>query len=112
MKRRTTTAQINAAFPLIEVIKAVTYNKSTYTTVAIDTATFTENLQFLAESGKLTDCMGWTYERNPSSKNEYIFESGRMNPECNAYVTAWMRVKDGVTQEGLEELLLLRDVDE
>ena len=112
MRRRTTTAQINAALPFMEVIKAKYYDKDTYTTTTIDNATFTENIQFLAESGRLTDCMGWTYERNPSSKNEYIFESGRMNPECNAYVTAWMRVKDGVTQEGLEELLLLRDVDE
>ena len=101
MRRRTTTAQINAAFPLIEVIKAETYNKSTYTTVTIDTATFTENLQFLAESGKLTDCMGWTYERNPSSDREYIFESGRMNPECDVIVTVWMRVKDGVNREDL-----------
>ena len=70
MRRRTTTAQINAALPFMEVIKAECYNKDTYTTTAIDTATFTENLQFLAESGKLTDCMGWTYEKNPGSKSE------------------------------------------
>lgn len=112
MRRRTTIAQINDALPMMEVIKAEYYNKYTYTTTTIDTATFTENLQFLAESGKLTDCMGWTYERNPGSKSEYIIESGRMNQESNAFVTVWMRVKDGVTQEGLEELLLLRDVDE
>lgn len=57
MRRRTTTAQINDALLFLEVIKAECYNKDTYTTTDIDTATFTENLQFLAESGKLTDCM-------------------------------------------------------
>ena len=112
MKRRTTTAQINAALPMLEVIKAEHYSKGTYTKTAIDTATFTENLQFLAESGKLIGCMGWTYERNPGSDREYIFETGRMNPECDVIVTVWMRLNDGVTQEGIEEMLLLRDVDE
>lgn len=111
MRRRTTTAQINAALPMMEVIKAEYYNKDTYTTTAIDTATFTENLQFLAESGKLTDCMGWTYERNPGSKSEYIIESGRMNQESNAFVTAWMRLNDGVNSEDLEKILLLTEED-
>ena len=109
MKRRTTTAQINDALPMMEVVKAEHYNKDTYTTTAIDTATFTENLQFLAESGKLTDCMGWTYERNPGSKSEYIFESGRMNAECNAVVTAWMRINDGVGMDEVEKMLLMKE---
>lgn len=111
MRRRTTTAQINDALPFMEVIKAEYYNKDTYTTTDIDTATFTENLQFLAESGKLTDCMGWTYERNPGSKSEYIFESGRMNAECNAYVTAWMRLIDGVSRDEVEKMLLMKEED-
>ena len=111
MRRRTTIAQINDALPFLEVIKAEYYNKDTYTTTAIDTATFTENLQFLAESGKLTDCMGWTYERNPGSKSEYIIESGRMNAECNAYVTAWMRLIDGVSRDEVEKMLLMKEED-
>ena len=111
MRRRTTTAQINAALSFMEVIKAEYYNKDTYTTTNIDTATFTENLQFLAESGKLTDCMGWTYERNPGSKSEYIIESGRMNQESNAFVTAWMRINDGVNSEDLEKILLITEED-
>ena len=105
MRRRTTTAQINDALPMMEVIKAEYYNKDTYVTTAIDTEIFTENMQFLAEPGKLTDCMGWTYEKNPGSKSEYIIESGRMNAECNAYVTAWMRLIDGVNSEDLEKIL-------
>ena len=109
MRRRTTTDQINDALPMMEVVKAEHYNKDTYTTTAIDTATFTENLQFLAESGKLTDCMGWTYERNPGSKSEYIFESGRMNAECNAFVTAWMRINDGVGMDEVEKMLLMKE---
>lgn len=111
MRRRTTTTQINAALPLMEVIKAEHYNKSTYTTTTIDTETFTENMQFLAESGKLIDCLGWTYEKNPDSNSEYIFETGRMNQECNAFVTAWMRLKDGVNSEDLEKILLLTEED-
>lgn len=111
MRRRTTTAQINDALPMMEVIKAEYYNKDTYTTTDIDTATFTENLQFLAESGKLTDCMGWTYERNPGSKSEYIFETGRMNAECNAFVTVWMRLNDGVGSDEVEKLLLMKEED-
>ena len=109
MRRRTTTTQINDALPFMDVVKAEYYNKDTYTTTDIDTATFTENLQFLAESGKLTDCMGWTYERNPGSKSEYIFETGRMNAECNAFVTVWMRLNDGVGSYEVEKLLLLEE---
>lgn len=111
MRRRTTTAQINAALPFMEVIKAEYYNKDTYETTAIDTEIFTENMQFLAESGKLTDCMGWTYERNPGSKSEYILESGRMNQESNAYVTAWMRLIDGVSRDEVEKMLLMKEED-
>ena len=112
MRRRTTTAQINDALPFMEVIKAEYYNKDTYTTTDIDTATFTENLQFLAEAGKLTDCMGWTYERNPGSKSEYIFESGRMNQESNAFVTVHMRLKDDVNSEDLEKMLLITEEEQ
>lgn len=111
MRRRTTTAQINDTLPMMEVIKAEYYNKDTYTTTAIDTEIFTENMQFLAESGKLTDCMGWTYEKNPGSKSEYIIESGRMNAECNAYVTAWMRLNDGVSRDEVEKMLLMKEED-
>ena len=111
MRRRTTTAQINDALPFMEVIKAEYYNKDTYTTTDIDTEIFTENMQFLAESGKLTDCMGWTYEKNPGSKSEYIIESGRMNAECNAYVTVWMRLNDGVNREEVEKMLLKEEED-
>ena len=111
MRRRTTTAQINAALPMMEVIKAEYYNKDTYTTTTIDNATFIENIQFLAESGRITDCMGWTYERNPGSKSEYIIESGRMNQESNAFVTAWMRLNDGVGSDEVEKILLLTEED-
>lgn len=111
MRRRTTTAQINDALPLMEIIKAEYYNKDTYTTTDIDTATFTENFQFLAESGKLTSCLGWTYERNFNSKNEYILETGRMNAECDGYLTVWMCLKDGVSMDDLEKMLLMIEED-
>ena len=111
MRRRTTTTQINDALPFMDVVKAEHYNKDTYTTTDIDNATFTENLQFLAESGKLIDCLGWTYEKNPGPKSEYIFETGRMNQECNAYVTAWMRLNDGVSRDEVEKMLLMKEED-
>lgn len=109
MKRRTTTAQINNILPMMEVVKAEYYNKDTYTTTAINKDTFTENIQFLAESGILTDCMGWTYEKNCSSDREYIIETGRMNAESNAFVTVWMRLNDGVPREDLEKILLVEE---
>ena len=112
MKRRTTTAQINAALPMMDVVKVEYYNKDTYTTTAIDTEIFTENLQFLAESGKLIDCLGWNYEKNPDADREYIFETGRRNSESDAIVTAWMRLKDDVNSDDLEDLLMLRNVDD
>ena len=112
MKRRTTTAQINAALPMMDVVKAEYCNKDTYTAAAIDTATFTENLQFLAECGILTDCLGWTYEKNPDADKEYIFETGRMNAECNAFVTVHMRLNDGVNSDDLEKMLLITEEEQ
>lgn len=109
MRRRTTTAQINNTLPIMEVVKAEYYNKDTYTTAAIDKDTFTDNIQFLAEAGILTNCMGWTYEKNCSSEREYIFESGRMNPECNVIVTIRMRLKDDVSKEEFEKMLLVKE---
>lgn len=111
MRRRTTTAQINEAFSMMDVIKAEYYDKDTCTTAVIDNDVFTENFQFLAESGKLTACLGWTYERDLDSKSEYIFETGRMNAECNAFVTAWMRLNDGVGMDEIEKILLLTEED-
>lgn len=111
MRRRTTTAQINEAFPMMDVIKAEYFDKDTCTTAVIDNDVFTENFQFLAESGKLTACLGWTYERDLDSKSEYIFETGRMNAECNAFVTAWMRLNDGVGMDEIEKILLLTEED-
>lgn len=53
--------------------------------------------------------MGWTYEKNCSSEREYIFESGRMNPECNVIVTIRMRLKDDVSKEEFEKMLLVKE---
>ena len=96
---------------MMEVVKVEYYNKDTYTTAVIDNDVFTENFQFLAESGKLTSCLGWTYERNFKSKNEYIFETGRMNAECDGYLTVWMRLKDGVSMDEVEKMLLMIEED-
>lgn len=112
MKRRTTTAQINAALPMMDVVRAEYGNKDTYTTTAIDAEIFTENLQFLAECGALIDCMGWNYERNPDADREYIFETGRMNAESDAFVTVWMHLKDDVNRDEVEKMLLITEEEQ
>lgn len=113
MKKHTTTAQINAALAdnLLQVAKVECYNKSTHQTTTLDNNTFTESLQYLNESSSLADCIGWNYERNPGTDREYIFETGRMNPECDVIVTVWMRIKDGVGMDELEKMLLKEEED-
>lgn len=109
MKRRTTTAQINTALPMIEVIKAEVYDKTIHETTVLDIDTFIENIQFLNESGVFTDSIGWTYEKNCNSDKGYIFETGRMNSECNVIVTVQMRTKDDVSMDQMEKILLVEE---
>ncbi len=109
MKRRTTTAQINTVLPMMNVIKAEVYDKTIHETTVLDKDTFIENIQFLNESGVFTDSIGWTYEKNPSTDKGYIFETGRINPECNVIVTVQMRAKDDVSMDQMEKILLVEE---
>lgn len=107
MKRRTTTSQINTALPMMDVIKAEVYDKTIHETTVLDKDTFIKDIQFLNESGVFADGLGWTYEKNHGTDKGYIFETGRINPECNVIVTVQMRVKDDVSMDEMEKILLV-----
>lgn len=102
MRIRTTTAQINAALPLLELINAECYNKDTRQVTTIDSGTFDENLQFLNEAGSFVECIGWNCEL---TGREVIIETGRKNAECDCIITAYLRLNDGVSKDGLENIL-------
>lgn len=105
MKRTTTTKKIIQAFSITQIVKAECYNKDTHQITAIDNDTFNENLQFMNESGRFIDCIGWTYEKNHTSDREVIIETGRHNAECDCIITAFLRVNDGVSMDDLENML-------
>lgn len=73
--------------------------------------TFIENFQFLNESGIFADGLGWTYEKNCNLDKGYIFETGRINPECNVIVTVQICVKDDVSMDEMEKILLVEEED-
>lgn len=110
MKKRTTTYQINKAISnnLLLVSKEEYYNKTTYQMSTLDNDTFTENLEFLVESGIFADCISWTYERNYKLNGEYIVEVGRMS-DCNVIVTVHCRVNDSADDDEVERLLLVEE---
>lgn len=112
MRKRTTTVQINTGLSMMEVTKAECYDKNTREITAMEPEVFTENLEFLNESGLLSNALGWNYERNPETNGEYIIETSRMNPESDVILTFWVRLKDGVSSEDLENILRKVEVEE
>lgn len=112
MKKRTTTYQINKAISnnLLLVSKVECYNKTTYQMSTLDNDTFTENLEFLVESGIFADCISWTYERNFKSK-DYIIETGRMNSESTYIVIVYCCKSDDAV-DSVEKMLLASGMEE
>lgn len=108
MKKRTTTHQINATITnkLLQVVKVEVQNKSTYQMSTMDNDTFIEALEFLAESDVFADCVGWKYEKCHGPNGEYIFETGRLNPESDYIVSVYMRMRSGVSKEELDDMLV------
>lgn len=49
--------------------------------------------------------MDWHYERNISAKDEYILDSGAMNPYSENVVTVYLRVAENVIGEKIEKML-------
>jgi len=108
MRKRTTTKQLNSAITnnLLHITKAEIYYKTSRKTETIDTDKFKDSLDFLCESGVFADAIGWHYERNISAKDEYILDSGTMNPYSENVVTVYLRVADGMNVEDIERTLL------
>ena len=87
--------------------KAEIYHKTSRKTETIDVDKFKDSLDFLCESGVFADFVDWHYERNISTKGEYILDSGAMNPYSDNVVTVYLRVADGMNVEDIERTLLL-----
>jgi len=107
MKKATTTKQINEAITngLLQITKAECSYKSSNRIDEISKETFKENLQFLCESGIFVAAIGWHYERYYKS-NDYIVECGRMNPDTEIIIAAYLSVCDDMDGEDLEKALL------
>lgn len=108
MRRRTTTKQLNSAITnnLLHIKKAEVHYKTSGKTEIIDADKFKDSLDFLCESGVFADFVDWHYERNISAKDEYILDSGTMNPYSENVVTVYLRVADGMNVEDIERTLL------
>lgn len=63
-----------------------------------------DNLAFINESDVFADFVDWHYERNISAKDEYILDSGAMNPYSENVVTVYLCVGDDVREE-IEKIL-------
>lgn len=108
MKRRTTTRKLNSVITnnLVKITNAECYYKTSRKTETIDTDKFKDSLDFLCESGVFADFVDWHYEKNISAKDEYIFDSGAMNPYSENVVTVYLHVGDDVNVEDIERALL------
>ena len=107
MRRRTTTQKLQQAITnnLLHIVKAEVYYKTSRRTETIDTDKFKDSLDFLCESGVFADFVDWHYEKNISEKDEYILDSGAMNPYSENVVTVYLRVADGISREEIEQAL-------
>lgn len=107
MRKVTTTSKINEAITnnLLQIIKSEVYYKTSGKTETIDADKFKDSLDFLCESGLFADFVDWHYEKNISTKDEYILDSGAMNPYSENVVTVYLRVADGISREEIEQAL-------
>ena len=107
MRKVTTTSKINEAITnnLLQIIKSEVYYKTSGKTETIDADKFKDSLDFLCESGLFADFVDWHYEKNISEKDEYILDSGAMNPYSENVVTVYLRVADGISREEIEQAL-------
>ena len=107
MRKQTTTKQLNSAITnnLLHITKAEIYYKTSRKTETIDVDKFKDSLDFLCESGVFADFVDWHYERNISAKDEYILDSGAMNPYSENVVTVYLRVAENVIGEKIEKML-------
>jgi len=107
MQKRTTTKQISEAISnnLLRIKKAEVYYKTSRKTEPINADIFQENLDFLCESGCFADAIGWHFERDYKS-GRYVLETGRMNPNSEIVITAYLNVVKYATIKDIEQALL------
>ena len=108
MRRKTTTQKLQQVITnnLLHITKAEIYYKTSRKTETINADKFKDSLDFLCESGVFADFVDWHYERNLSAKDEYILDSGAMNPYSENVVTVYLRVGNDVDVEDIERTLL------
>ena len=114
MRKRTTTKQLQQAITnnLLHIAKVEVYYKTSRKTGTIDTDKFKDSLDFLCESSIFSDFVDWHYERNISTKDEYIFDSGAMNPYSENVVTVYLRKNNSTTDEEIQETLLFEESED
>ncbi len=107
MSKITTTQKINKAISnnLLQVAKAEIYYKTSRKTETMDADRFQENFDFLCESGCFADAIGWHFEKDHKS-GRYILETGRMNPNSEIIITAYLGVCESMNGEDIERTLL------
>lgn len=108
MRRRTTTQKLQQVITnnLLHIAKTEVYYKTSRKTEIIDVDKFKDSLDFLCESGVFADFVDWHYERTLPAKDEYILDSGAMNPYSENVVTVYLCVADDVNVEDIERALL------
>lgn len=112
MRQRTTTQKLHEAISnkLLTINKVQCSYKSSNRIDEISKETFKDNLDYLCEAGIFADFIDWHFDMNPSEKDEYIFDSGAMNPFTENIITVYMRIENGASDEAVEkELLFLED---
>lgn len=111
MRKRTTTGQLNSAIKnnLLHITKAECHYKSSNRIDEISIETFLDNLAFINESGVFSGFIDWHYEKNLSEKDEYIFDSGAMNPYSENVVIAHLCANESVSDAEINEVLLFQE---
>ena len=111
MRKITTTTKINEAISnnLLQITKAECSYKSFNRIDEISAEKFKESLDFLCEAEIFADFVDWHFERNLNKNDEYILDSGAMNPYSENIVTVYMRIGNGVKVEDIDKALLFVD---
>ncbi len=111
MRKRTTTQKLQQVITnnLLYIKKVEIYYKTSRETETIDIDKFKEDLDFLCESNVFVDFVDWHYERSISAKDEYVLDSGSMNPYSENVVTVYLRVGDDVDGEDINKELMMEE---
>lgn len=106
MRRKTTTKRISDALTnnLLQIEKAELYNKDLQKTSTIDINSFTEDFDFLCESGIFAGCISWNYESNYQT-GKYKIECSTMNGDARNIIIAYLCATEGVNKEDINKIL-------